>query len=319
MAGSATGGAVLDTGAPGTWDDQVVGMPTVLRDAQGTYRMWFVGIHTVAPGGNVYVENGSVGLATSSDGVNWTRANSGLPVFVRGDSGAFDSTAVFHPFVALVNGMYYMWYGGADGTQGWNSVRVERIGLATSTDGVNWTRANRGQPVLDIGADGSSDSIQATGMHVLHDGRRFLMWYGAYDGLHSIVAAESPDGIHWSRLNGGRPVTGLEPTPVGVLGPAVYFDGSRFLMLYSRLVDQQWQLFGAASDDGIAWRTVYSGDALIGPNSGTAFDAAGPGRNLAVHPSQLLIENGKASLWYTGEETAETGRQRIGLLQGDLR
>lgn len=319
MAGAGTGAAVLDTGAPGTWNDQVVGMPTVLRESPGGYRMWFVGIRTLAPGENVYVENGSIGLATSEDGQHWTPVNAGLPVFTPGAPGAFDSAGLFHPFVMRFNGLYYMWYGGADGTQGWNSVRVERIGLATSHDGINWTRANAGRPVLDLGAEDSSDSIQATGMHVVHDGRRFLMWYGAYDGLHSIVAAESPDGIHWTRLNGGRPVTGLEPSPEGVLGPSIHFDGTHLLMLYSRLVDQEWKLFCALSDDGIAWRPANSGNPLLESSGGVAFDAAGAGRNQSVHPSQLVIEGAMVSLWYTGEESAQTGRQRIGLLQADLR
>jgi hypothetical protein len=194
---------VLDVGPPGSWDDQSVGMPTVLREGSG-YRMWFTGTHELAPGDNVYIENGSVGMATSTDGQHWTAANSGMPVFGAGPAGRFDSVAVFHPYVLRVNDVYYMWYGGVDGSVGWNSVRVERLGLATSTDGVTWTRANGGMPVMDVGADGSSDSIQVTGMHVLHDGSRFLMWYGAYNGLHTTAACRSrgsilPVAVSWVR------------------------------------------------------------------------------------------------------------------------
>jgi hypothetical protein len=99
----------------------------------------------------------------------------------------------------------------------------------------------------------------------------------------------------------------------------VYFDGAAFFMIYSRLVDQQWQLYGAVSSDGIAWQPSNAGGALLAASAGAAFDAAGPGRNMAVHPSQLLLEDNILRVWYMGEETATTGHQRIGLLQADLR
>ena len=60
--------------------------------------------------------------------------------------------------------------------------------------------------VLDIGPKGSSDSIQATGMHVLRIDNKFVMWYGAYNGLHTLAMATSPDGLRWTKVNGGKPV-----------------------------------------------------------------------------------------------------------------
>ena len=40
---------------------------------------------------------GSIGLATSDDGLRWTKANNGQPVFKHGSPGTFDSTKVDHP------------------------------------------------------------------------------------------------------------------------------------------------------------------------------------------------------------------------------
>ena len=105
---------------------------------------------------------------------------------------------VCHPYVLRVGDQFWMWYGGIDGRAGKDvkerppHVRVEQMGLATSPDGIHWTRANDGEPVMKNGPRGSLDSIQATGMHILRIGEVFVMWYGAYNGRHTIGIATRP-------------------------------------------------------------------------------------------------------------------------------
>jgi hypothetical protein len=310
--GGETGGAVLDTGAEDSWRGQAVGMPTVYFDGK-TYRMWFAGGARVRSGESPYIPRESIGLATSPDGIRWTLANEGRPVLGPGAPGKFDRHSVGHPFVLRVGRAYMMWYGGCDGSQARNQVRIERIGLAISQDGINWTRANDGNPVVDVGPAGSIDSIQATGCHVLHRPDGFVMWYGAYGGLHSLARATSPDGIRWTRADGGKPVTGLAGREQ--LGPSVYFDGGRYLLFYSSNLDGQWVMLAATSTDGVRWEPALGGKPVLGPPPPDSFGTAGRGSNHSVHPSQFLIQGGRVRVWYSAEASAPPNLQRIGLME----
>lgn len=64
-----------------------------------------------------------------------------------GAAGAFDRTSVCDPSVIRVESNYYLYYSGFDATEDAGS-RASRIGLATSPDGLTWTRALAGAPVV---------------------------------------------------------------------------------------------------------------------------------------------------------------------------
>ena len=73
---------VLDVGSPGVWDDsRVVPGPVILES--GVYSMWYTGWDGTV---NVHFQ---VGLATSTDGINWTREPTN-PVLAYGEPGAWD-------------------------------------------------------------------------------------------------------------------------------------------------------------------------------------------------------------------------------------
>jgi hypothetical protein len=59
-------GVVVGLGAPGAFDDQYAMAPTVVRNDQGLYEMWYHGQSYAAP-------RWKLGYATSSDGVNWQK------------------------------------------------------------------------------------------------------------------------------------------------------------------------------------------------------------------------------------------------------
>ena len=76
---------------------------------------------------------------TSANGVTgWTLANSN--VVPLGGAGSFDSTAHFNPQVWIQNGTWYMVYEA-------NGFAIGVIMLATSPDGITWTKYN-GNPIL---------------------------------------------------------------------------------------------------------------------------------------------------------------------------
>jgi len=88
---------------------------------------------------------GSIGLATSRDGLRWTKANEGRPVLAPGEAGAADETKTDHPAVVQSDGRFHMWY-----TAGPKDSKY-KICYATSDDGYRWERQNGGQPVLGPG------------------------------------------------------------------------------------------------------------------------------------------------------------------------
>ena len=118
---------------------------------------------------------------------------------------AWDSAQLFRPWVIYDGSSFTMWYAGED-SQG-----ADRIGMATSNDGVSWTKYS-GNPVLDLGPPGSWDGDSISDACVIKENGGYKMWYtgqtyGATsaDDVFKIGYATSPDGIHWTR-DSGNPV-----------------------------------------------------------------------------------------------------------------
>jgi predicted GH43/DUF377 family glycosyl hydrolase len=157
-----SGNPVLQLGPPGSWDASWIVCPCVISDA-ALYKMWYTGVDN----DGTY----SVGYATSANGITWTKY-SGNPVLQSGPPGSWERL-VLCPDVVLNGTIYRMWYAGqdADGTQ--------RIGYATSPDGVSWTKSPS-NPVLGEGAPGSWE-IKVGHPDVLLEGNTYKMWYtGSY-------------------------------------------------------------------------------------------------------------------------------------------
>ncbi len=158
------GNPVLDLGAPGSWEEIEVAVPWVLYD-NGAYKMWYTGQDTAG--------HYAIGYATSSDGINWTKY-SGNPV-LSGDMGTWDETGLLASSVLFDDAVYRMWYFGKD------SSGIDRIGYATSPDGINWTKYS-GNPVLDLGGSGAWDDYKVHYPRVILDGGVYKMWYSGEDG-----------------------------------------------------------------------------------------------------------------------------------------
>jgi predicted GH43/DUF377 family glycosyl hydrolase len=160
-----SGNPVLDCGPSGSWEDTHVTHPTVLYD--GTkYHMWYTG-HD----GSHY----RIGYAYSSDGTNWFKSTAN-PVLNLGSSGSWDDFHVYGPSIIYDGITYSMWYSGHDGSN-W------RIGYATSSDGITWTR-DASNPVLDIGPPGSWEDVGVHSPTVLFSGGFYHMWYRGFSGTN---------------------------------------------------------------------------------------------------------------------------------------
>jgi len=101
----------------------------------GAYRMWWCS--TTGVGDSIMYST-----ASSLDGP-WSTAQAVLsPTY----GATFDGEQTCDPSVIRVNGVYYLYYSGKD--IGSTDVATTRVGLATSVNGVNWVRANGGQPII---------------------------------------------------------------------------------------------------------------------------------------------------------------------------
>ena len=169
-------GKVLDVGGAGEWDDMQAQSHTVLVDGD-TYKMWYGGQRDPE-----VTYDAKIGYATSADGETWTKDGSN-PVF-EGDAGEWDGDNVGYPSVIKENGTYYMWYSGHDGA--WKG-----IGLATSTDGIDWTRSGN-NPVVTNESGG-----YAYQCHVIAVGSEYWMLYND-NTSRKIYYARSTDKVTWT-------------------------------------------------------------------------------------------------------------------------
>jgi len=159
---------VLDVGASGSWEDEDVSWPTVIKES-GTYHLWYTGYDGMTA---------RIGHATSSNGTSWTK-DTANPVLDIGPPGDWDWLDVYGPSVVKVGGEYMLWYSGETLPQAWQT------GYATSSNGSDWTR---GEMLIPEGAPGTFDVNSADYASVVVDGAAFKVWYSGVNdsGIYNI-------------------------------------------------------------------------------------------------------------------------------------
>lgn len=250
VAGGETGGAILDVGAPGTFDAQLAYRPDVLPDG-AIWRMWYNGSDEPfnCPTGTLASDR-RIGYAESPDGIHWTKrydgAGPGGSVLPLGAPGEFDAQQVGYVWVIRDGAGYKMWYSANDAKNFW------RVGLAVSGDGRTWTKV-RGKTatgaVLDLGAPGAFDAACAYQPSVVKErDDLYRMWYrgceapGPFGGPSkgTIGYAESNDGVTWVKIpqpGPGGAALGAGPAGAfdsgGLTTPSVFADDTTWFMYYA--------------------------------------------------------------------------------------
>jgi predicted GH43/DUF377 family glycosyl hydrolase len=217
---------VLLTGAG--WESKGVSAPSVLYK-DGVWHMWYAGKN---------LSRYSIGYATSTDGVTWTKYAQN-PVLAGADiENAPDSTDVVSPHVLFKDGLFHMWYA----ARGDNN----QIFYATSSNGVQWTK-HPNNPVLRLGGDYDWDNGEIAAPAVIWTGAQFEMWYQGYSRgtlRHYIGHATSTDGFTWTK-DALNPVVGLEAgkwDSFSVYYPSVlYGAGGMLMMWYQGEIDENQQ------------------------------------------------------------------------------
>lgn len=274
------------SGMTASWTSH--GFPFVyLSEMNDTLRMWFTGSDGSPSGRDC------IGYAQSVDGQQFNYHE--LPVFKPSIvSGAFDTEGVFGASVLFDGTTYRMWYN-AYNVQPYYAGNL-RVGLATSTDGINWSRYSP-DPVLELGPPGSWDDKWAYCNTVLYEDNVFKMWYTGFDGsVLQIGYAESTDGINWTKsvLN---PVVAPQGSSSGgldaVQNPRVIHTATGYEMWFNgKTSSPKYHVYYASSADGITWS--YTPNTVLSTGNSGTFD------DLWVWCPSVILKDNIYKMWYSG-------------------
>lgn len=313
-------GLLLGPGPAGRWDSERVSCPRVLRCADGVWRMWYYG-RDPSFDREINLPTGRVGLATSSDGLSWTRIDGPLTMGAvfepSADETRFDSGHLGVSDVTESDGLYHMWYFGGDRTRqkigpyevkGFNL----RPGLAISRNALDWYRVDgpvRGA-FLDVGAPGEFDFIMTGWPQALrgHDGV-WRMYYHSLDpasGFHVGVAV-SDDGFAWrkrGKILGPGEAGGFDEN--GAATRTVIRAQGRYWMFYEGVRKDGYRSIGlAVSDDGFAWKKEKGREA-----DGSVFAHAPRGSErwdaFAIGTPCLVEAGGDWRMYYIGSNEVKS-------------
>ena len=284
------------------WESRALSRPWVLYDGS-SFMMWYSGEDNLG--------TTTIGLATSTDGVSWSRY-SGNPVLKVGAPGQWDSGSVNEAAVIRDGAQYKMWYSGAL-YFGNGSIQKYQIGYATSSDGINWARYS-GNPVLTTDGPVAWDDKWVWRPTVISTSSGYVMYFrGVSFGSPAAKAgvATSTDGMHWTK-------TTVLTMPPGASGWDAYSrsigslnlgnvmkTGNTYVMAYSSIKTKtsQSEIGAASSTDGINW-APYSDNPVI------TFGQSGWDSNGVISPMMVAVGN-QYLVYYHGLQLH--GPTRIGL------
>jgi len=217
--------------------------------------------------------------------ISWTKYSEN-PVLTLGPPGSWDSGNLGDPEVIKDGSVYKIWYCGNDGM-------IDRIGYATSTDGINWTKYG---PVIEPGATGTWDDSGTGELSIIKDSNTYKLWYSGYDGVHGRIGyATSNDGINWQKY-AGNPVLDIVSSDSleneSVTEMSVIKDGKTYKMWFT--ANDEGPIGYAISDDGIYWMKYPRNPVLD-------FGSLGTWDNDEVDNPCVIKNDDIYEMWYGGE------------------
>ncbi|MFH0866330.1 MAG: T9SS type A sorting domain-containing protein [Bacteroidota bacterium] len=307
------GAVIMDVDSAGSWDDTWTDTPEIVHGPNG-YLLYFFGdsITDVQPDPQAPTSS-ALGVATSPDGINWTRY-SGNPILTKGDTGSWENFWIESPAVLWdsATSQYMMWYSGVN--KNW----LIQTGLATSPDGLNWTKYP-GNPVITYGPPQSYDDMWVAVPSVIKKDGQFEMWYNAFNSIAAwdttfICFATSTDGINWTKYAGNPLLNTFTPpsdTTVDKGGPwacDVVYDPNEnnYKMWYETSAGFCYATSGVTTGNSFL-SPFEKEDILVYPNPSGSF----VNLLLPVSGSEMKIFNASGNVVF--EKTLKSGHEVVTL------
>lgn len=191
---------VIGLGRRGTFDEHGIFPMNVLRHGPEVYG------YTSGVNRRVSVPvDGAIGLAVSRDGGHTFQRLGEGPVLAP---SLHEPCIVVDPFVQVFEGVFHMWYIFG---RGWNAPsthpepdRVYKIGHATSSDGIGWTKEEARQIIDDRLGDSECQAMPTViwlgdSYHMLFCYRHASDFRTNRDHAYRIGHARSSDLANWTR------------------------------------------------------------------------------------------------------------------------
>jgi predicted GH43/DUF377 family glycosyl hydrolase len=239
----------------------------------------------------------SLALSVSKDGKNWSQPQI---ILAPNPKNAWEEN-INRPGIVKKDGVYHLWYTG----QTWDK---SRIGYATSTDGINFTRQSA-EPVLKPELAWEKVAVMCPHVNWDKEDGIFKMWYSGGEQYepNAIGYATSKDGLHWEKY-AKNPVFAADPKRKWeqhkVTACQIIKRENDYLMFYIGFRDEHFAQIGIAkSPDGINNWTRYKNNPIIFPTP-NGWDAD------ACYKPYVIQEKDRWLLWYNGRNK---NLERIGL------
>jgi predicted GH43/DUF377 family glycosyl hydrolase len=223
---------VLGPASSTDWNGAGLETASIMVGPDSVYRLYYTGDNAAG--------TFAIGMATSTDGIAWTDHGSPVlsPVNAWEGTGVLEPSVIYDASVSL----YKMWYVGMGTPSG--SFAAPRIGYATSTDGLAWTR--NATQVFDLGASGSWDEVSVSHVNVVKNpfGTYEMFYFGERLSDYADVPmqrgnighATSSNGTTWTR-DPNNPILKYNTTAgqwdswmVG--GPSAVYVGTQLKLWY---------------------------------------------------------------------------------------
>ena len=284
--------------------------PWVVRDGE-TYRLFYSG------GGVDGKQRIGVATALIDDLTKWTRVG---PLFETGAPGSFDAQWCVLPHVVRMSDQrWHLYYTGNAG-RGSGLSAFPGIGVATSPDGIAWTRRAEKPVLVRSGEHGDPDAVGIAGGSLLRvrqpdESTHWRFYYTgcptigkahALNQQKTICLAVSDDGIDWQKRG---TVMLRDPDrdyeDIGVAGPVVHQQADGTFRMWYSAIGTRWGFYSicyAESDDGIHWRRgSAAGDNLQLTPTGSGWE-----KQMVEYPT-VIREGDHLRMFYCGNGYGRTG------------